>query len=112
MSHDNIRPNAHFNDEDSNTSNNPAFDSVLSARLSRRSLLGGAGAAALGGTALTGCATSGPVAPVSGLGFKPVVKTMADQVTVPEGYTARVIYALGDPLTGRRPASTRAACWP
>ena len=59
------RQNAHFNDEDSNTSANPAFDSVLSARLSRRSLLGGASAAVLGGTALTGCATSGPVAPVS-----------------------------------------------
>ena len=29
------RPNAHFNDEDSNTSPNPAFESVLSARLSR-----------------------------------------------------------------------------
>ena len=43
------------------------------------------GAMMLGGTALTGCATSGPVAPVSGLGFKPVAKTMADQVTVPEG---------------------------
>ena len=79
------RTNAHFNDEDSNTSANPAFDSVLSARLSRRSLLGATGVATLGGTALTGCATSGPVAPVNGLGFKPVAKTMADQVTVPEG---------------------------
>ncbi len=97
------RANAHFNDEDSNTSLNPAFDSVLSARLSRRSLLGGAGVAALGGTALTGCATSGPVAPVSALGFKPVAKTMTDQVTVPEGYTARVIYALGDPLSAATP---------
>jgi len=41
---------------------------------------------------------------VNGLGFKPVAKTMADQVTVPEGYTARVIYALGDPLTASTPA--------
>ncbi|MDP1688091.1 PhoX family phosphatase [Hydrogenophaga sp.] len=104
MTTNNPRPNAHFNDEDSNTSNNPSFENVLSARLSRRSLLGGAGAAALGGTALTGCATSGPVAPVSSLGFKPVAKTMADQVTVPEGYTASVIYALGDPLSATTPA--------
>ncbi|WP_382323732.1 PhoX family phosphatase [Hydrogenophaga sp. UC242_53] len=103
MSHD------HFNDEDSNTSSNPAFDSVLQARLSRRSLLRGgvgtAGTAALGGAAaLSGCATAGPASPVHSLGFTPVAKTMADQVTVPPGYTARVIYALGDPLTASTPA--------
>ena len=99
MPHDTIRPNAHFNDEDSNTSHNPAFDSVLQTRLSRRGLL--RGTAALGGAAaLGGCATtSGPVAPVHALGFTPVAKTVADQVTVPPGYTARVIYALGDSLT-------------
>ena len=104
MTTNNPRPNAHFNDEDSNTSNNPSFENVLSARLSRRSLLGATGVAALGGTALTGCATSGPVAPVSSLGFKPVAKNMTDQVTVPEGYTARAIYALGDPLSAATPA--------
>lgn len=31
-----LRPSDIFHDEDSNTSNNPSFDSVLSARLSRR----------------------------------------------------------------------------
>ncbi|MDP2016755.1 PhoX family phosphatase [Hydrogenophaga sp.] len=100
------RPSDIFHDEDSNTSNAPRFESVLSARLSRRSMLrGGAGVATLGGTiGLTGCATSGPTAPVSSLGFKPVAKTMVDQVTVPEGYTARVIYALGDPLSATTPA--------
>ncbi len=104
MPHDTIRPNAHFNDEDSNTSHNPAFDSVLQTRLSRRGLL--RGTAALGGAAaLGGCATtSGPVAPVNALGFTPVAKTVADQVTVPPGYTARVIYALGDSLTAATPA--------
>ena len=30
-----------FNDENSNTSNNPSFDSVLQARLSRRGVLRG-----------------------------------------------------------------------
>ncbi len=96
---------AHFNDEDSNTSSNPAFDSVLQARLSRRSLLRGGVGTAVGGTAaLTGCATVGPTSPVHSLGFTPVAKTMADQVTVPPGYTARVIYALGDPLTAATPA--------
>ena len=104
MPHDNIRPSAQFNDEDSNTTNNPAFDTVLQARLSRRGLL--RGTAALGGAAaLGGCSTmAGPVAPVHTLGFTPAAKTMADRVTVPAGYTARVIYALGDPLTASTPA--------
>ena len=70
MSHDNIRPSAQFNDEDSNHSGNPAFDDVLATRLSRRGLLRGgmgvAGAAALGGAASrAGCATAAPEA-VSG----------------------------------------------
>jgi secreted PhoX family phosphatase len=98
------RPGDTFNDEDSNTTNNPSFEGVLSVRLSRRNLLGTAAAATVGATALTGCATNGPLASVSSLGFKPVAKSMVDQVTVPEGYTARVIYALGDPLSAATPA--------
>ena len=94
---------AHFNDEDSNTSLNPAFEGVLKARLSRRGLLRG-GAALGGAAALGGCASVGPAAPVGSLGFTPVAKTTADRVTVPEGYTARVIYALGDPLSASTPA--------
>ena len=95
---------AHFNDENSNTSDNPAFDHVLQARLSRRGVL--RGTAAIGGLAtLGGCATvAGPAAPVHTLGFAPVAKTMVDRVTVPAGYTARVIYALGDPLSASTPA--------
>ncbi|MGV3727623.1 PhoX family protein [Hydrogenophaga sp.] len=94
---------AHFNDEDSNTSLNPAFEGVLKARLSRRGLLRG-GAALGGAAALGGCASVGPAAPVGSLGFTPVAKTTADRVTVPQGYTARVIYALGDPLSASTPA--------
>lgn len=95
-----LRPGALFNDEDSNRSENPSFDSVLDARLSRRRLLGG-GAAVAAGTALAGCAT--PVTdtatgPVGALGFTPVAHSAADTVTVPPGYTAQVLYAGGDPL--------------
>lgn len=61
---------AHFNDEDSNTSLNPAFEGVLKARLSRRGLLRG-GAALGGAAALGGCASVGPAAPVGSLGFTP-----------------------------------------
>ncbi len=98
-----------FNDEDSNTSNNQAFETVLDTRLSRRSLFKGAGlaGAAAGATALGGCATTmggNTTQALGSLGFKPVAKSQADTVVVPEGYTARVIYALGDPLTAATPA--------
>ena len=105
MHHDTARTD--FNDEDSNTSSNLAFGQVLDARLSRRGLFKGAGmaGAALGASALTGCATTGHAGhTVQQLGFKPVAKTTADLVSVPEGYTAQVIYALGDPLTGNTAA--------
>ena len=94
-----------FNDEDSNTSANPSFDSVLQARLGRRSLLrgsvGAVGTAMLGGLGLSACgggdAEAAPAATL--LGFTAVAKNLTDVVTVPAGYTASVLYALGDPLT-------------
>ena len=101
------RPCDVFNNEDSNTSANPHFDTVLNARLSRRSMLrGGVGAATtalLGGLAITGCATDGamtapPMASIDSLGFAAVPKSLADTVLVPPGYKAEVIYALGDPI--------------
>ena len=98
-----------FNDEDSNTSNNPTFDTVLQARLSRRGLLRGSvgtvGTAVLGGLGVSACGggDSGSGAPASGsaitaLGFTAVAKSLSDTVTVPAGYTATAIYRLGDPL--------------
>lgn len=109
MTTESLRPGEIFNVEDSNTTANPHFEQVLETRLSRRGLLRGAGltgAAALGATALSGCATTtaGMSAPVAALGFKPVAKSVADQVIVPEGYSAQVIYALGDPLNASTPA--------
>lgn len=98
-----------FNDEDSNTSTNPSFDSVLQARLNRRGLLrggvGGVGTVVLAGVGLTACGggDDAVVAPAAAtqtlLGFTAVSKSLADTVVVPAGYTASVIYALGDPLT-------------
>jgi len=102
-----------FNDEDSNTSANPSFDSVLQARLSRRGLLrgsvGGVGAAVLGGMGLTACGggsgSDAVATPTEApLGFTAVGKSLLDTVVVPAGYTASVIYALGDPLTAATPA--------
>ena len=105
-----VRPSDIFNNEDSNTSANTDFETVLNVRLSRRNMLrggvGAAGSVLLGGAGLAGlagCATSGQGAmaassPLSTLGFTPVAKSMADMVSVPAGYKAEVFYAVGDPL--------------
>ena len=96
-----------------NTSANPSFDGVLQARLSRRSILRGsvgtAAAAVFGSGALAACGgsddTPAPAAPTETLlGFSAVGKSLADTVVVPAGYTASVLYALGDPLTAATPA--------
>jgi len=107
-------------DLDTNMSNNEHFSTVLEKRLSRRSLLrGGAASAAtalLGGMGLSACGGSDhddpapapaptpgggtPPAPVEKLlGFTAVGKSLADSVSVPAGYTATVLYALGDPIS-------------
>jgi uncharacterized protein len=105
-----------FNDEDSNPSNTTSFDSVLSARLSRRTMLrgsvGGAATALLGSLAVAGCGGSDDPAPAPApapapetlLGFGAVGHSLADTVIVPTGYTASVLYALGDPLNATTPA--------
>lgn len=99
-------------EEDSNTSDNPHFAAVLDARLSRRGLLRGsvgtAATALFGSVALAGCGggdddTPAPTTPDAGalskLGFTAVPKSLEDKVTLAAGYTATVVYALGDPLT-------------
>ncbi len=104
-------PLHHADDADLNPSANPSFNAVLDARLSRRSLLrGGVGTAAsalLGGWSLAACggsddpavpAAAAAPAPITALSFTAVAKSVADAVSVPVGYTASIIYALGDPL--------------
>ena len=97
-----------FNNENANTSANPTFESVLGARLSRRGLLRGGmgtvGTAMLAGFGVSACGGSDddpvvqtPPAPQL-LGFAAVAKSLVDSVSVPVGYTASVLYALGDPI--------------
>ena len=100
----------HDDDEDSNRSPNATFDAIVQARLSRRSMLrGGVGAmttALLGGVGLAACGggddDDNPVAPAQPtetlLGFSAVAKSRADVFAVPTGYTAAVVFAVGDPL--------------
>ncbi|QGZ38120.1 hypothetical protein IP92_01594 [Pseudoduganella flava] len=113
-----IRHVVDHDDIDTNTSGNDSFQTVLQANLKRRAVLKGgmlsAASALFGGMALTACGGSdddpAPVTPpttpttppVQGeklLGFTAVAKSLADAVVVPAGYTAKVVYALGDPLT-------------
>lgn len=105
----------HDDDEDLNPSTNPSFEAVLETRLSRRSLLrggvGSAAAAVLGSWSVAACGggDDDPVvpaapAPLDKVAFGAVPKSMADVLTVPAGYTASVLYALGDPLDAATPA--------
>ncbi|HEY9064901.1 MAG TPA: alkaline phosphatase PhoX, partial [Burkholderiaceae bacterium] len=104
-------------EEDLNPTRNPDFQQVLQARLSRRSMLrGGVGTAAtavLGSWGLAACGggddnddAPAPAAPAAldKVTFASVPKSLADTLTVPAGYTATVIYAVGDPLDAATPA--------
>ncbi|WP_447510986.1 PhoX family protein [Acinetobacter geminorum] len=100
---------------DNNTSDNIHFRDILEQHISRRSLItkvaSGAVALTLAST-LTGCndsdddsgSNNGGTTPVDPnkkpekLTFTPVAKNLHDIVTVPEGYEANVIYALGDSI--------------
>lgn len=100
-------------DIDLNPTGNPSFNAVLDARLSRRSLLrggvGGAATAVLGSWSLAACGGGGDdpapaVTTLNKVSFTAVPKSLADTVSVPAGYTASILYALGDPLTATTPA--------
>ncbi|HFG6932519.1 TPA: PhoX family phosphatase [Acinetobacter baumannii] len=100
---------------DNNTSDNIHFRDILEQHISRRSLItkaaSGAVALTLAST-LTGCndndddsgSNNGGTTPIDPnkkpekLTFTPVAKNLNDIVTVPEGYEANVIYALGDSI--------------
>ncbi len=85
-----------------NHSANPEFSDVLNAHLSRRSLLKGSlglAASSFFGVSLAACSDSDS-APEQTLKliFDPVAKSVADTLTVPAGYTASVLFRLGDPI--------------
>lgn len=91
-------------DAGTNDSNNPSFDAVLSARLSRRSVLIGS----VGVAASTFFTTGGAIAQAKQpnslkLNFSSVPKNREDVVSVAAGYTATVLYRLGDPINNSTP---------
>jgi secreted PhoX family phosphatase len=103
---------SHAQEENSNPSTNPTLETVVATRLSRRDMLGAAGSAAalavLGGAVSSeAAAQGGGYGPGYGyghsrnlrLGFSPVAKSIEDVVSVPKGYSADVLFALGDPMS-------------
>lgn len=90
-----------------NSSNNLSLEEIIETRVSRRSVIKGSLAVVAGsflGLNLTACGSSNNAPSVSSaaaealLGFNPVAKNLNDVVTVPDGYTAQVLYRLGDPI--------------
>jgi secreted PhoX family phosphatase len=93
---------AYEQEQCSNSSSNPYFGDILATRLSRRhalmSGLSATAAAMFGGMALVGCSDDNEDSEPPTLGFTPVAKNLDDVVTLPTGYSASVLYALGDPI--------------
>ena len=109
----------HGHDEDiNNPTHNPSLNDIIEARMSRRGMfratLGTAGTAVLGTLSLSACGgggsdappTSGgpttpvapPAPPAPALGFKAVSKSVEDRISIAQGYTAKPLFALGDPM--------------
>ncbi|MDN3576497.1 PhoX family phosphatase [Chitinimonas viridis] len=109
---------SHLNKHDelvSNGSDNPSLSQLIDAHLSRRTVLaGGASLSAAGlfaGLLPMQAQAAKPVLPAmprkaTALGFQSVPFSNADKVVVPDGYTAEVLYAWGDPvgIKGNMPA--------
>lgn len=105
-------PSYSVDGEGRNESGNTDFDAVLQARLSRRTLMKGGFAAATTtffGTGLAQASWGGHGGFPGGHGhghgacdrlmdFPVVAKHTDDILAVPEGYTAQVLYRLGDPI--------------
>ncbi len=97
MSHDN-------DDSICNSSNNETFQEVVNQRVSRRNFIGG-GLAAAGFVSMGGVgALLNAMPSLNGhrqplLGFEAIPVSSADTVIVPNGYTAKVLIAWGDPVS-------------
>lgn len=85
----------------SNPTDNPTFEEVVQARISRRGMLSGAtAAAALGGiSALLDSIPAHARRKKPLLGFQGIPAASTDEVVVPPGYTAQVLISWGDPVS-------------
>ncbi|TJY56613.1 PhoX family phosphatase [Sinimarinibacterium sp. CAU 1509] len=91
----------HDDEPVTNFSSNPHISDVLNARITRRqAVFGGLSAttaAMFGSVGLVGCSDDDNGASPK-LGFSAVAHSKADFVSIPSGYSAAVLYALGDPI--------------
>ncbi len=96
--------------DDNNPSTAPHLKDLVAARINRRDVIkGGVGAMAMAGftsvalTAAQEAQAQDRVARVAGtapaLDFNPVARSIADSISVADGYSAKVIYATGDSLS-------------
>ena len=113
-----LNGNSH-DDDDNNPTHNPSLNDVIEARMSRRGVfrcaMGTAGTAVLGTLSLSACgggdsvaatptgtapapAAPIPAPPTAAMGFAAIPKSLADKVTIASGYTAKPLFALGDPI--------------
>ncbi|EIJ42724.1 putative phosphatase [Beggiatoa alba B18LD] len=82
--------------------NNPHFNDILEIRLSRRQVLQGSLGLAITsmfGVSLAGCNSDDDEEDLPSLGFKSVPVSAEDKHVVPEGYSAKVLYRWGDPVS-------------
>lgn len=91
--------------DDCNHSNNEYLEDIINERLNRRDVMklsAGFLGTAFFGSFMAGCnaeeTTTSAVAATALLSFTPVAKNMNDTVTVATGYTANVLYRVGDPI--------------
>jgi secreted PhoX family phosphatase len=94
------QPQSSSYDTSDNFSSNPTFDSILTARLSRRALLKGSVAAAV---ALYLGAEAKAATRTLKLNFNPVAKSLADKLIVADGYSYALLLRTGDPLNTNVP---------
>lgn len=97
---DHSRSATELEDIGTNESRNPTFEGILQARVGRRALMKGSlglASSALLGSALSACSSSDDRGDPE-LNFTPVAKSVADALSVPAGYTATVLFRLGDPI--------------
>lgn len=105
---ENLNPQGklYIGEDNCNTSSNESFSDVLEQRISRRDVMklsAGLIGSAFFGSFLSGCdssndSTTSAAAASALLSFNAVAKNRDDVVTVPAGYTAKVLYRLGDPI--------------
>lgn len=100
MSNTNIDPD----DIGHNPSTNPSLSEIVDSSLSRRGILKGAAYASLLGMGLACGSNSNnnqsSTTSALALNFKAIPKSIADSLTVPEGYSAKVLFRTGDPISG------------